>query len=306
MRFDVDVRIRMILLQVASRPTMTLPPAPDSVPAPPSQAPAKISPIRRSRLSVTLMAALIAAGASLSSVVLTWLLTERVDAEFAAQTLQLEQGRLKLAERSLELKRVNTELGEIAQRINASSLEIDGARLSLERQIAEQSRLLHDRQIEIESSRATTDEIRLTADFFRIANQLRPTIEIDCSRKNVGIDIIEANCSFRNAGAHRASITPTGVTLLSGRSQIALEGAISAFENAEKNTILSGGAGSNTYTIKLSAAGALHKGSILRLHFDSATDPIAVNMTRRMAKGKLTDDELSQLAIQTYRYNIME
>lgn len=253
---------------------------------------------------MAIAAALIAAVASLASIFLTWFLTERVRTEISAQTLALERVKVDLAAQALALDRTKTELAVAAQQTADSSSKIDRARLELERRSTEFSQRLGNRSLQVEDKKATTDEIRLTPDFAKLSNELRPALEIGCNAEILDKLTLKVDCSFKNKGAHRLTVTPTGASLQERSSQAGIPGGIASFENGDTNSILAGGSGSNTYVIRLTPAGASHSKPILRFTFRANTDQISLNMTKRLAKGVLTDDELSQLSVQIYTLNI--
>lgn len=259
---------------------------------------------KRLNLPVVILVALISATASILSIFVTWFLTERIRTDISAQTLALERVKVDLSSQTLALEKVKVDIAAAAQRTAETSTRIDNARLDLDRRIAQSTEYLSNRKVQIEDKRTTTDEIRLTPEFARLSNDLRPALEIDCKAETEDGSFYKVNCTFRNKGAHRCGVIPTGVSLLDRATQKPIEKAIVSFENGDSNSILAGGSGSNWYSIRLAPSGAAVKKPIIQLTFRANTDAIAVNMLKRLAKGTLTDDELAQLSIQNYTWNI--
>ena len=237
-----------------------------------------------------ILAATIAAIASLSTVFITWFLTERVRTDISQQTLALE--------------RVKVEVAAAAQRTGEMAIKIDEARLELDRTTAQRTESQANKRIQIEDKRSTTDEARLTQDFTRLSNDLRPNLQINCSMKRKEPTVLVVECTFENKGKHRVKVTPTTVTVLDQFTREAIVGAISSFDHAIENTIPTGLQGSNSYTIMLTHTGAALKQGWLSFSFKVATDQVAINMTKRLSKGILTDQELKQLAEQPYTHII--
>jgi len=247
-----------------------------------NQRPDKMSP----KEYVPLLAATIAAIASLSTVFITWFLIERVRTDISQQTLALE--------------RVKVEVAAAAQRTAEMGLKIDQSRLELDRRIAQSTESQANRRIQIEDKRYTTNEARLTPYFAKLSNDLRPNLQIDCLPKREEPALLLVDCRFENKGAYRITVTPKTVEILDKVTEKGIAGAISSFDNANANTILTGGLGSNTYTIRLTQTGAALKQGMLSFVFTAVTDQVAINMTKRLAKGILTDEELKQLSEQSY------
>jgi hypothetical protein len=159
-------------------------------------------------------------------------------------------------------------------------------------------------RLKIEKERSQTDEVRLTPDFAKLSNDLRPNIEIACQGDTSESGVIRMTCLFTNRGANRARITPTSIKMLSSSDQKEIDGAISRIDNTEGNTILPSGKGSNIYEIILTPYGTTIKRPIICIEFQAVTDQVAVAMTKRLAKGLIKDDELRSFAQQSYTFNV--
>lgn len=244
--------------------------------------------IRASRTAI--IVAVIAALTSLSALFLSYFLTERVRTDIAAQTLALE--------------RMKVDVASAAQRTSEMAARIEEARLHLDRRIASTREGLENKKIQIEDKRAQTEDVRLTPDFTKLSNDLRPTLDVSCQGDTSYPRVIRMECSFKNRGAHRTKIVPTGVSMLGRRDQKGVAGAIERIDNAEENNILPGGTGTNTYDIVLTENGATIKNPIISIEFLAVTDQLAINMTKRLAKGIITDEELKNLSEQTYTQQV--
>ena len=68
---------------------------------------------------------------------------------------------------------------------------------------------------------------------------------------------LEVQCTFTNQGSNRATVTLRGVSIVDKQSLAELPGMVEQFTppEGEGNTVLPGLTGSNTYFIRLTAAG---------------------------------------------------
>lgn len=263
-----------------------------------------LAPPTAAKNNAALYAATIAACASVLTVMLTWFLTERIRTDIANQTLALEKVKVDIASQTLSLERVKVDLAVTAQQTANMTAQVNSSRLELERKIAQSTEYLGNRKVQIEDKRSNTDEIRLTPEFSRLQNELRPGISVECTGEAIDPSTHRITCSFANKGAHRASITPTGVSFLDRDSLSKLPEMILRFENGDSNTVLAGGTASSTYIIRLTPKGTEQKKPVFSFAFKAATDQVAINMAKKLAKGLLTDEDLAQLSVQTYVSNL--
>jgi hypothetical protein len=262
---------------------------------------AQVSSINAARTSI--IVALIASLTSLGVLFFGYHLTERVRTDIAAQTLALEKVKVDIAAQTLALDRMKVDIGSAAQKTSEMATKIDEARLQLETRIAASTEKLGNRKIQIEDKRGQTEEIRLTPDFAKLSNEIRPNIDISCEASKSDLTVIRMKVSFKNLGAHKAKIVPTNVSLLGSSNQILMAGAIERIDNAAANFVLPGLSGSNIYEIILTQYGATIEKPIISITFIASTDQVAIDITKRLAKGLFTDKELQSLSEQTYTYN---
>jgi hypothetical protein len=224
------------------------------------------------------------------------------------QTLMLERIKLdisKSAQKTSETVATTDSARLDAEKQNALiNAKIDAARLDLERQNALITQRIETKKTHIEDKKSRTDEARLTQDFSKLSNDLRPNIHIDCDSDYNKPTFIKVTCKFRNNGAHRCKITPSQFNMLDGVSGRLIDKAVSQVEHDESNTILPGGSGSNTYNIWLTPNGEKITSRIVRIKYLATTDSQAVDMTRRLAAGYITGTELQDLSQQIYTQNL--
>lgn len=237
-----------------------------------------------------IVVAVIASVTSIAGLLLTYVFTERARTEIASQTLQLE--------------RIKTDISAASQRTADVVARVDEARLQLERQIARSTELIESRKIQIDDRRGNTEEVRLTPDLTKLSNDLRPNFEVSCSGDALDGLVLRINCTFKNKGSHRALISPKFFTMLNRSDQKGLPGVIEKIENGVANNVLPNGSGSNTYEVWLTPAGAAVKSPIVSITFEAKTDDVAIALTKRLSKGAITNQELRELAMQGYTFNL--
>ena len=237
-----------------------------------------------------IIVALIASVTSLAGLLFTYVFTERTRTEIAAQTLQLE--------------RIKVDTSAAAQKTSELGALVDLARLELESQTAKSGELIESKKVQIENRRGNTEEVRLTPDFTKLSNELRPNIELSCNGDPIEGVLLRITCSFKNKGAHRAKIEPKAFSMLDRSDQKEISGAIQKVDNVDANNILATGVGSNVYEVFLTPAGVAIQKPIISIRFDATTDSVAVAITRRLSKGVITDEELRTLSTQVYTFNL--
>jgi hypothetical protein len=224
------------------------------------------------------------------------------------QTLMLERIKLdisKSAQKTSETVATTDSARLDSEKQNALiNAKIDAARLDLERQNALITQRIETKKTHIEDKKSRTDEARLTQDFSKLSNDLRPNIHIDCDSDYNKPTFIKVTCKFRNNGAHRCKITPLQFNMLDGVTGRLIDKAVSQVEHDESNTILPGGNGSNTYNIWITPNGEKITSRIVRIKYLATTDSQAVDMTRRLAAGYITGTELQDLSQQNYTQNL--
>mgnify|MGYP001336657906 CR=1 FL=1 len=157
---------------------------------------------------------------------------------------------------------------------------------------------LESKKIAVESKKSTNEQIRLTPDFTKLSNDLRPNVAITCDGHNIDSKTVKIECNYKNNGAQRVKIYPKTAGMCD-YNQKAIVKALSNFD-CELNTILPGATGSSTCTVKLTSIGEQVKQPIYKLEFDATTDQQAINMTKRLSVGYITESELKELSHQGY------
>lgn len=235
--------------------------------------------------------ALVAAATAIFTLIFNYWMIERIRHDISAQTLALE--------------RIKVDIASSAQKTSETVAKIDSARLVLERQIALTTEHFESRKVNIEDKKSRTDEVRLTQDFAKLSNDLRPHIKTSCYGKYLQPDLIRMECTFENNGVHRVKIVPTSTAMHDSKSLISINNAIIKNENSEENIIPSGFSGLNTIDIKLTPIGEKIKQPIIRFQYTATTDQQAINMTKRLSGGYITDAELKELSTQKYTFKLL-
>lgn len=261
---------------------------------------------RASSTLIPIVTAVIAACASVVTVGLTWFLTERIRTDIATQTLALERVKTDISMQTLALEKAKLDIANAAQSTAEMRTQLDQSRLELDRKTAKFTEYLGNKKVQIADKQSSTDEKRLAPEFSKLANALRPTFSISCGMESRQGLTLEVQCTFTNQGSNRATVTLRGVSIVDKQSLAELPGMVEQFTppEGEGNTVLPGLTGSNTYFIRLTAAGLQSRQAALRIRFAAATDTVALNVVRRQSKGILTDEELNQLSVQGYVYHL--
>lgn len=260
---------------------------------------AETTSIRASRTA--LVVAVIAATAVVGSTVLNYILTEKVRTEIASQTLAIEQAKLQIAASAQKTT-------ETANQVTLLRLDFDKqnaqSRLELDKQIAALSQRNDSVRTRLDERRTRTDEVRLTTDFTKLSNELRPNVVMKCVMVLQNPSFFRLDCNFKNLGVHPVRVSPPGIWLLGNETQQPISDAIARIENVDGNFLPAGGMGSNTYDIYLTSLGEKLVRPTLRTKVDVSTDQQAIDMTRRLATGYITEKELKSLSMGAFTYNM--
>jgi hypothetical protein len=255
-----------------------------------------------------IVVALISAATAMATLVINYWLIERVRSDISEQTLALERIKLDIstsAQKTAESVAKTDAARLDLERQNAlMSAKIDTARLDLEQHNASINQRIETTKTRIEDKKTRTDEVRLTQDFSKLSNDLRPNIGIECYSKVNQPSFLKVSCKFQNHGAHRCKITPLHFNILDGASERLVDKAVDQVEHSDPNTILPGGIGSNTYNIWLTSSGEKMTSRAVQIEFWAVTDKQAIEMTRRLSAGYITDAELQDLSQQNYTANL--
>ena len=235
-----------------------------------------------------IIVALLAAFTAIVTLLLNYWLVERTRTDIAAQTIALEK--------------IKVDIALSAQKTAESVAKIDEARISQERQSVATMAQLESKKIQLENKKSNHEQTRLTPDIAKLSNDLRPNIVISCDGSNSDRKTVKLECSFKNNGAQRVKIYPKTVGMYD-KNQKGIKEALSEFDG-ESNTILPGATGSNTYTVTLTSIGEIVNQPIYKIEFDAITDQQAINLTRRLASGYITEAELKELSRQGYTINL--
>jgi len=239
-------------------------------------------------IRTSLIVAVIAAITSIITVLMNYWLVERTRNDLSAQTVVLEK--------------LKVDLAKSAQATSESVAKIDASRLDLERNSSSAVQKMELQKYELENRKHTNDQVKLTPDLSKLSNDLRPIVAITCDGSNIDSTHVNLDCSFKNNGAHRVKIVPKSVGMMD-RNQKDIDGAVKKIDGAE-NTILPGGTGSNTYKVVITTFGETVTQPIYRIKFAATTDQQAINLTRRLSHGYITEPELKELSQQGYTINL--
>jgi hypothetical protein len=99
-------------------------------------------------------------------------------------------------------------------------------------------------------------------------------------------------------------VTPVAIAFLSRDTQQLMSDAILRVDNAVSNFIPAGGFGSNMYDVYLTSVGAKLERPILQTIVEGMTDQQAIDMTRRLAPGYITEQELRALSRSQFTYQL--
>ena len=237
-------------------------------------------------IRTSIVVALLTAVTAISTLLLNYWLIERARTDISAQTVALEK--------------IKVDIAMSAQKTAESVAKIDASRLDQERQSASTIERLESKKIRLEDKKSSNEQIRLTPDIAKLSNDLRPTLVISCDGSYSDSTIVKLDCNFKNNGAQRVGIVPKSVGMLD-KNQKEIDKAIIKID-AAMNTILPGGTGSDTYTVALTSLGEMVKQPIFRIKFVATTDQQAINLTRRLAGGYITEAELKELSKQNYTF----
>ena len=253
------------------------------------------------RINTAITVAVISSATAIIISVANYWLIER-------QTLVMEQIKLGISKSAQKT-------GETVAATDAARLDseknnalitgkINEARLELERQNAVLTERIETQKTHIEDKKSRTDAARLTQDFSKLSNELRPNISIESNSDYNQPSFLKVTCKFHNHGAHRCNINPLSFNILDANSGRLIENAVSQVEHDNSNSILPGNYGSNTYNIWLTPVCEKQSSRIVQIKYLAKTDKQAIDMTRRLATGYITEAELKDLSQQTYTLNV--
>lgn len=246
------------------------------------------SQIRSGRIA--LIVACIAATAAITSPLLTWYLTERI-----RTSIQLDL---------LSLDRTKVEIASAAQRATEAANQLTASKLELDRQIAGLSQRLEQRKLGLEERRANTDETRLVTDFSKLVNDLRPNVEVSCNGSFATESLFKLECMFKNIGQNQIQIAPISFSIRDHETQKLVPNALERADNAAINLIPSGGRGSNIYDLYFTSSGSKVKRPIIQTTVEARTNQQAIDITRRLGRGNITDAELASVSTHRITFNL--
>ena len=220
---------------------------------------------------------------------MNYFLTDRLKSEIADQTLMLE--------------RIKTDVAIAAQRTADTAVKIDQARLALEHNVATSNRKFETIRLTNDSTRTVTDQARLTAEFSKLSNDLRPNLSFSCNGSSANGTLFVIHCTVTNKGAHRVGLITVRIARLnSSQPNNSEEVPVPPGSNGS-NTVLTNGIGSLDYEIPITRAEGIGK-SLFKLHFFAKTDQQAVEMARRLGGNVFTEFELKELSTNSYAYTV--
>ena len=258
-------------------------------------------PRTKRRLNTAIIVALLSSATAIIISIANYWLIER-------QTLALERIKLDVS-KSAQMTAETVATTDVERLASEKQKALLAAKLEAERLESERQNALITHRIEsiktrIEDKKSRTDEARLTQDFSKLSNDLRPNIAIECDSDYNQPTFLKVTCKFYNKGAHRCKITPLHFNMLDGNNERLIANAVSQVEHADSNSILPGGYGSNTYNIWLKPVGEKQMSRIIQIDYLATTDRQAVDMTKRLAAGYITETELQDLSQQSYTLNL--
>lgn len=217
-------------------------------------------------------------------------MVEKVRNDLSEQTLALNR-------QTFELDKVKTDLAKAAQRTADSNALTNQAQLALMIRQTINADRSHNIKGKLDERSTRVDEARLTTDFAKLSNDLRPSLGISCGvlRESVVLAVVE--CSFKNTGSFRVFMKLNSVVAWNPRTNSLLPETVKQITGPDSNWILSNGLGSNSFYLELTE-GAGDFQALFR--FTATTDRQAITMTKKLSAGILTDEDLKGLATQDY------
>lgn len=241
-----------------------------------------------------LIATIVAALSSIAAFGLNYYLVERVRNDLSKQTIALNA-------QAIELETVKTELAKAAQRTADLNALTNQAQLALMVRQTISAETNQNTKSKLDARSTRTDEARLTPDFAKLSNDLRPSLEITCNATRESAVLVLVACRFKNTGSFKMFLKLNHVVAWNPRTNTAIPGKIKQFTGADSNSILGKSSGNNTFYLEL-AEGAGN--FVAALDITATTDKQAIAMTKKLSLGYLGDEELKGLSIQGYTGHI--
>ncbi|MDH0682913.1 hypothetical protein [Achromobacter animicus] len=219
----------------------------------------------------------------------------------AISTLVIQLLMLFLSYRYIESQKI--ELAEAAQRSTDASNDFARIRLEFDGKIEEAKRLDEAQRLEIEKLRILTDQQKLTPDFLRMVESVRPSVTTHCTPRQKTVQRkLDFDCRSKNHGGAKVVLSREDFFLVSATTGEIREGAIVQVIGPDVNGLLAGGDGTMGFQIQLSRIP--NSDDHLQLNFRGTTDRTTVNLVKRLASGALLDEEVENFSTQLYSLNI--
>lgn len=258
----------------------------------------RLKPLHKASLSQTLIRLLpaitasIAALSSIGAFLLNFHLVERVKNDLAEQTLALNR-------QSVELDRVKTEIAKDAQRtadLNALTNQAQLALMVRQTVTAEKNQGIKNR---VDERTVRADEARLTPDFAKLTNDLRPSVDTTCDSSRESSSLASLNCTFKNSGSFKVNLKITQIAAWDTRTETQVPGKIKSVAGSLTNNILANGTGSNAFYLDLADD---TQALTVIIRAIATTDKHAIALTKRLSLGILGEGELTDLSTQSYSW----
>lgn len=241
---------------------------------------------------ITLIATCIAAFSTVAAFALNLYLVEQVRNDLAQQTVALNR-------QTVELDKVKTELAKDAQKTADLNALTNQAQLALMVRQTVNAEKSQNTRSKIDERTIRADEARLTPDYAKLMNDLRPALATDCRATRETSSLASIHCYFKNSGAFRVGLKITDIVGWDKRTNSPIAGKVKRFSGQDSNHILANGTGSNILYVEL--ADNVQELSV-RISYLATTDSHAIALTKKLSLGILGDKELNHLSSQHYNW----
>lgn len=250
----------------------------------------------------TLVAALVSGAFGVASVLLSYLLVQRTQTDLQRDSVNIERLKAEIQDRSLSLERSKAEVAAAAQRTADLVAQVEAQRLQLAREAATTTARIEDRRLKLDESKGRTDEVRITLDFTKLLNEIRPAITISCSAGTDHWPLISITCRAKNVGVNKVILRADSVYLLDYDSRAVIPDAFVRATLPSPSAIPAGIDGAAFFEVEVGRETAVRQKATLRILFQTQTDNVSSEMAQRLSKGVLTRADIERVANQGHEY----
>lgn len=236
---------------------------------------------------------------------------EQIKNDLLKQSLNLDSIKINIdkasqenARQMLELERIKVEIAKSSEANSEIGTRVSQSRLDMDRQTEKNNKIKDQAKLNLDSNSGQRDEARLSVDFTKLLNELRPNLQINCNSIITKDNYIVIECSFKNLGLNKIIVYPIDIFLLDENNKQIIHNAILKTEDLDSNQIIN--LGSNRYTVFLTPEGQKLKKHNFKLSIKAITNQSSIDLTKRLSKGLITDEELNDAATQLYQINLYD